>query len=219
MVRIKSIFLVSVIWVLACAYQSPLIEWEDGIIPYYYSGNFSEDEILLIEEGMGRWEAVCGVTFIEVTPRAYAYEIRKIIGSYSWISTIGENNVSCFFNYGYSANPLKHIIHELGHCLGLIHEHQRPDRDTYVTILWGNIYPEYEHDFELKDNPLITEENYEYDYDSIMHYPRYAFSINGSETIIPADPNTNIGFADDISSLDAEKAREIYGPPVEDKDF
>ncbi len=213
MKRIKSILLITVLWALSCAYQSPLVEWEDGIIPYYYTGSFSDEEILLIEEGMRRWESVCGVDFIEVTPRSYAYEIRKEVGNQSWTSSIGENNISCFFNYGYSTNPLKHIIHELGHCLGLLHEHQRPDRDSYVTIIWGNIYPEYEHDFEMRDNPLITEEDYEYDYDSIMHYPRYAFSINGFETIVPADPDTDIGLADDISPLDAEKVREIYGPP------
>jgi hypothetical protein len=218
MYRIKPLLLIIVLLVLSCAYRTPIIEWEDGIIPYYFTGNFSVEEILLIEEGMRRWESVCGVKFIEVTPRSYAYEIKKILGSSSWTSSIGENNISCFFNYGYSGNPLKHIIHELGHCLGLIHEHQRPDRDSYVTIIWENIYPEYEHDFEMRDNPLITEENYPYDYDSIMHYPRYAFSINGYETILPVDSNADIGFADDISPLDAERVREIYGPPGDDDD-
>ncbi len=34
------------------------------------------------------------------------------------------------------------MIHEMGHAAGLIHEHQRPDRDTYVTVVehdanWG----------------------------------------------------------------------------------
>ena len=26
------------------------------------------------------------------------------------------------------------FLHELGHALGLIHEHKRPDRDQYVTV-------------------------------------------------------------------------------------
>lgn len=219
MVKIKLFLSTTLLWALSCAYQSPIIEWENGIIPYFYTGSFTEEEILLIEEGMRRWEAVCGVEFIEVTPRSYAYEIRKIIGNQTWTSSIGENNISCFFNYGYSTNPMKHIIHELGHGLGLIHEHQRPDRDIYVTIIWGNIYPEYEHDFVIKDNPLITEDYYAYDYESIMHYPGYAFSINGFETIVPVGPDTDIGLADDISLLDAEKAREIYGPPGNDDDY
>ena len=31
------------------------------------------------------------------------------------------------------------IIHETLHALGFFHEHQRPDRDNYVTILLENV--------------------------------------------------------------------------------
>lgn len=42
-------------------------------------------------------------------------------------------NVSgCFYFMG-------HPIHEALHALGVNHEHMRPDRDRYVTILWENI--------------------------------------------------------------------------------
>lgn len=33
------------------------------------------------------------------------------------------------------------ITHEVMHILGFSHEHTRPDRDRYVTVLWDNIKP------------------------------------------------------------------------------
>ncbi|XP_029177917.1 zinc metalloproteinase nas-8-like [Nylanderia fulva] len=42
------------------------------------------------------------------------------------------NVYQCFANVG-------HAIHEMMHALGVFHEHVRPDRDNYVTIIWENI--------------------------------------------------------------------------------
>lgn len=33
------------------------------------------------------------------------------------------------------------VLHQLFHVLGRFHEHQRKDRDRYVTIKWDNILP------------------------------------------------------------------------------
>ena len=33
------------------------------------------------------------------------------------------------------------LMHEIGHALGLIHEHKRPDRNTFVTLNTANIAP------------------------------------------------------------------------------
>lgn len=39
------------------------------------------------------------------------------------------------------------ILHELGHAAGLLHEHQRHDRDSFVSIQWQNIPPNRCADF------------------------------------------------------------------------
>lgn len=33
------------------------------------------------------------------------------------------------------------VLHELGHTVGLIDEHMRPDRDLYMEVLQDNIFP------------------------------------------------------------------------------
>ena len=36
-------------------------------------------------------------------------------------------------------HTLKSSCHTLLHVLGMYHEHQRPDRDQYITVEWKNI--------------------------------------------------------------------------------
>ena len=117
--------------------------------------------------------------------------------------------------YGDGYGAYGHCLHELGHCLGLLHEHQRPDRDLYITIDFDNILPEYAFNFEIEDNPLIREQDFPYDYDSIMHYYTTAFSINGNETIIPNPPH-EIGRSENLTATDIAEAQTIYGTPLED---
>ena len=61
------------------------------------------------------------------------------------------------------------VLHEFGHALGLMHEHQRTDRDSFIVINTSNLTakgiqqmaPKNEHDYRTT-----------YDYASVMHYPR-----------------------------------------------
>jgi hypothetical protein len=206
------------LWIGGCA--DPVItKWENGVIPYYFSGSFSDSEAAVVAKAMLRWESVCAVTFDKVEPTYYAYQIIKTGNSTEWSSTIGENNSQYFmyFGSGSSEEQYGHCLHELGHCLGLLHEHQRPDRDQYVTIYYKNIWPEYVFNYETENNELIRESDYAYDYGSIMHYPEYGFSYNGFPTMKAKDPSVSIGQRKELSDIDILKVQYIYGKPGESK--
>uniref|UniRef100_A0A3B3SBV5 Metalloendopeptidase n=1 Tax=Paramormyrops kingsleyae TaxID=1676925 RepID=A0A3B3SBV5_9TELE len=93
--------------------------------------------------------------------------------------------------------------HELMHALGFVHEQSRADRDKYVTILWEHVQK-----FEkYKTNNLDTP----YDYASIMHFGKYAYSEDGDPTIIAkGNLGAQLGQRFAPSELDKFKINKLY---------
>ncbi|XP_025089505.1 zinc metalloproteinase nas-36-like isoform X1 [Pomacea canaliculata] len=102
-------------------------------------------------------------------------------------------------------------MHEMLHVLGFFHEHSRPDRDQWVQILLQNVLAGKEGNFDRLSDNVIDTLGVLYDYESIMHYSRYAFSANGQATILPKqDPWANLGQRDDFSHRDIERLNILY---------
>ncbi|CEF59722.1 Astacin-like metalloendopeptidase [Strongyloides ratti] len=68
------------------------------------------------------------------------------------------------------------ILHEIGHALGLVHEHTRKDRDKYVKINSNNMQNSENLNFKIHNFPVYKNYSTFYDFSSLMHYGPYAFS-------------------------------------------
>ncbi|XP_070386361.1 hatching enzyme 1.2-like [Dermacentor albipictus] len=82
------------------------------------------------------------------------------------------------------------VAHEFLHALGFFHEHSRPDRDEYVSIVWDNIIKTSNESFWRKNETEADTLGEPYDYQSVMHYPHDAFrkpAVSGS-TLLPKAP-------------------------------
>ena len=53
-----------------------------------------------------------------------------------------------------------------------------------------------------------------YDYGSIMHYPRNAFSVNGQDTIVPTDADAQMRQRDGLSAGDILAVNTVLCPKV-----
>ena len=61
-------------------------------------------------------------------------------------------------------------LHELGHAVGLAHEHQLPTRDNFIKHLPANVDHIYQGQLTKYSPRFMNQRGTEYDLSSIMHY-------------------------------------------------
>lgn len=99
------------------------------------------------------------------------------------------------------------------HTLGFYHVHKGTDRDEHIRIKWENVIPGKQKKLlKRTDAHKLTDFGVGYDYDSIMHYDKRAYSKNGKVTIETLDPKyqDRIGQRKELSPGDILKMRRMY---------
>ncbi|KAL7833733.1 hypothetical protein AOLI_G00286930 [Acnodon oligacanthus] len=163
-------------------------------VPYIISNQYSSQEIMVIKKALRSFERSTCIRFRPHRRQRDYIHIQSRSGCYSFVGRRGGEQVVSLNRIGCMHHGV--IQHELLHALGFNHEQNRSDRDRHVQILFQNVIPGREHNFrKIRTNNLRTP----YDYSSIMHYGKYAFSRNNQPTIIPI-PDPNIPFEWSIRS-------------------
>jgi astacin len=186
------------------------LEWPNGVIGYDIVPSLSTRLKERIALAIRHWEERTSITIVLRTAdnasqlKNYV-SFTKSSGCASYVGMQGGGQ-EIFLSEGCSTGS---IIHEIGHALGLWHEHSREDRDDYIRILWENIEPTLKHNFRQHIDD--GDDAGEYDYSSIMHYGRFVFSMNGLPTIEPLADDVAIGQRRALSDGDISAIEDLYG--------
>ncbi|XP_063802663.1 embryonic protein UVS.2-like [Pseudophryne corroboree] len=176
-------------------------------VPYTLSSVYTANQVSLFQNSMQEMETLTCVNFIPRTTEKSFLNIVSSQGCASYVGRIGGGQMVAVDIAGCMSRGI--IQHELDHALGFYHEHTRIDRDDYVTVMQQYISPGEKINFAIKNT---DDGGLQYDYGSVMHYDKYAFSNTSNQpTIVPhPDPNVPIGQRIGLSILDVAKINHLY---------
>ncbi|XP_028813192.1 high choriolytic enzyme 1-like isoform X2 [Denticeps clupeoides] len=177
-------------------------------VPYVLSSAFSSSDKQMIATAMNTFHTKTCIRFVPRTTQTDYLSIESKNGCYSSLGRQGGQQTVSLNTNGCIYNGV--IQHELNHALGFYHEHTRSDRDQHVTINYANIVPGMAYNFDKQNT---NNQNTPYDYSSVMHYAKDAFTIQyGLDTITPIpDSSVPIGQRVDLSSIDILRINKLYG--------
>ncbi|KAJ4431988.1 hypothetical protein ANN_20597 [Periplaneta americana] len=156
--------------------------WPNGTVPYVISPLYDTSDYVTIYKAIANLNFMTCVRFVPWNGKdkdfLLIWPVKQPRGCWSYVGRFGgaqivslqppdEKSSNCLGGEG-------RAMHELMHALGIFHEQSRADRDQFVEIKFENIIPEYRSNFN-KQSLENTTYNFEYDYDSIMHYGQYFF--------------------------------------------
>lgn len=219
-----AVFTVMVLWLAAAPALAANffagatnVFWPGGIIPYTFDTNYTitATEQSVILAGLREWQLAANVQFVPYTNQS----------NYVVLQFTNDGSGTGYCLLGSPATIMLHglarglMCHEGGHLLGFQHEHQRIDRDNYITVNFANIFGgtngEGATAFVIDSNSIAFGS---YDFSSVMHYSAEDFSIGpGFDTLDPLPIYTNYyNYMGNpaLSIGDRAAAAYLYGPPT-----
>ena len=182
--------------------------WPNGVIPYKIeipeTERVSREEV---EEGIRYWNDRSGtkIRLVAVAegenPADYIVFVEAARACGTFAGKIGgRQEVTCDLSSDdFGAGS---VIHEIGHVVGFLHEHQRPDRDQFIKVLSDG------SQYRVREGGLLVTS---YDLCSVMHYPA------SSRLEVIADMTNlecrRVGQRSGLSRLDVQAVNQVYGDP------
>lgn len=170
--------------------------WIGGNVFYEFNPSMTETER---QQTLAAWARISAVANVRFIPRPFQQPnyLRvdfSVTPGVSFSSHIGMTGSQQFLRIWRGApdrpepSHFSHlpalIVHETLHALGLLHEHQRQDRDEFVQVDFAACDPIHLPAFAIINGVMDGP----YDYASVMHYNQSGLSVNFNRTMRVVEP-------------------------------
>ena len=181
--------------------------WPGGRVPYVIDGRIEGEDLEVIHAAIEHWNTK---TVIDWFPRTDEL-------NHALFLPVPEGAGACYSGLGVGSPTeittggchLGIVIHEMGHAVGLLHEHERPDWDRFLDEepFFFSVYAVDNVSRWLPDpRGDVPELPYPYDYRSIMHY-----RLQRVTTIPPGMQFSGFNYASSLSPGDIDGVARLYG--------
>nr|XP_039248599.1 meprin A subunit beta-like [Styela clava] len=183
--------------------------WPNKTIPVAFTNATTLFGKAAIDEARREYELRTCLSFPARTNEENYLIFDQLSGCWSYVGMQGgEQTVSI----GRGCEDMSTVEHELMHAIGVWHEQSRADRDDYIEIMWDAISPDMAYNFNNYPYNETDNRRVAYDFDSVMHYGKTAFTEDGNITIRTRDPKFQdvIGQRSTFSPGDVTKIKRMY---------
>ncbi|EDO39620.1 predicted protein, partial [Nematostella vectensis] len=194
------------------ALRRPIYRWPNGKLYYKFDELLGRRVRRQIHQAIEHIKLHTCIRFQEVDD-SYKNNYVKFYQGSGYVYSINHSDYIHYqkISIGRGCTRLGTIAHEIMHSLGFFHEQSRQDRDKFIKILWSNIGRNHRHNFNKYPANLGTTLGKPYDYHSVMHYSRYAFSNDDEPTIVTKKRRVLIGQRIGLSKWDVYQINKLYG--------